>query len=289
MNIETSTLQITERMTPEVAEVLTPEALQFLEKLVKNFSETRQQLLNKRKERQKEVDQGKLPNFLSETKQIREGDWTIAPVPEELYDRRVEITGPTDRKMVINALNSGAKVFMADFEDANSPTWDNLIEGHINLRDAIRRTIDFKSPEGKEYKLNENVATLFVRPRGWHMEEKHILFEGKPISASLFDFGLYFFHNAQELLERGSGSYFYIPKMESHLEARLWNDVFVFAESELGIPQGSIKATVLIETIFAAFEMDEILYELRDHSAGLNCGRWDYIFSYIKNSVIKKS
>jgi len=282
MNTETSSLRIAEKVTSDVEKVLTPEALQFLEKLVKNFSDTRSVLLNMRKERQTEVDRGKLPDFLEGTKDIRDGEWTIAPIPEELYDRRVEITGPTDRKMVINALNSDAKVFMADFEDANSPTWENLIQGQINLMDAIRRTIDFKSPEGKEYKLKDKVATLFVRPRGWHMEEKHVLYEEKPISASLFDFGLYFFHNANALLKNGSGPYFYLPKMESYLEARLWNDVFIFAQTELGIPQGTIKATVLIETIFAAFEMDEILFELRDHSAGLNCGRWDYIFSYIK-------
>ncbi|MFV9509692.1 malate synthase A [Tepidibacillus sp. LV47] len=275
-------LKINAPNTPQVEEILTPDALLFLEKLVRNFSETRQHLLNRRKVRQKEIDQGKIPDFLPETKEIRDGNWTIAPVPEELLDRRVEITGPTDRKMIINALNSGAKVFMADFEDANSPTWENMIQGQINLRDAVRRTISYRSPEGKEYKLNEKVAILFVRPRGWHLEEKHVLFEGKPIPASLFDFGLYFYHNAKTLLENGSGPYFYLPKLESYLEARLWNDIFVFAQKELGIPQGTIKATVLIETIFAAFEMDEILYELRDHSAGLNCGRWDYIFSFIK-------
>ena len=206
----------------------------------------------------------------------------MAPIPTDLQDRRVEITGPTDRKMVINALNSGAKVFMADFEDANAPTWNNMIDGHINLRDAIRRTITFTSPEGKEYRLKDQVAVLLVRPRGWHLVEKHLLVDGEPVSGGLFDFGLYFFHNAKELLARGSGPYFYLPKMESHLEARLWNDVFNLAQDELGITRGSIRATVLIETILAAFEMDEILYELRDHSAGLNCGRWDYIFSCIK-------
>jgi malate synthase len=225
---------------------------------------------------------------LSQTKKIRESDWTCAPIPKDLRDRRVEITGPTDRKMVINALNSGAKMFMADFEDANSPTWGNMVEGQINLRDAIRRTIAFRSPEGKNYKLNERTAVLLVRPRGWHLDEKHMLVDGKPISGALFDFGLYFFHNARELINRGSGPYFYLPKMESHEEARIWNDVFNLAQDELGIPRGTIRATVLIETIPAAFEMDEILYELRDHSAGLNCGRWDYIFSCIKKFRAKK-
>ncbi|MFZ1131943.1 MAG: malate synthase A, partial [Terriglobales bacterium] len=221
-------------------------------------------------------------DFLAETAAIREGDWKVAPIPNDLLDRRVEITGPVDRKMIINALNSGASVFMADFEDSNSPTWSNNIEGQQNLRDAIRGTIHYESPEGKQYRLGAKLATLFVRPRGWHLEEKHFLVEGKPISGSLFDFGLFFFHNAAALLSKGSGPYFYLPKMESHLEARLWNDVFCFAQDELGIPRGSIRATVLIETILAAFEMDEILYELREHSAGLNCGRWDYIFSFIK-------
>ena len=220
---------------------------------------------------------------MPETRSIREGSWTIAPLPEDLQDRRVEITGPAgDRKMVINALNSGAKCFMADFEDALSPTWENVIQGQINLRDAIRRRIDYVSPEGKKYALKDEVATLIVRPRGWHLEEKHLFVDGDAVSGGLFDFGLYFFHNAKELINRGTGPYFYLPKMESHLEARLWNDVFNFAQDELGIPRGTIKATVLIETIMAAFEMDEILYELREHSAGLNCGRWDYIFSYLK-------
>ena len=225
---------------------------------------------------------GEALDFLPETKHIREGDWKCAPIPADIRDRRVEITGPTDRKMVINALNSGAKIFMADFEDANSPTWNNMIEGQINLRDAIRRTIRFTSPEGKDYKLKEQLAVLFVRPRGWHLVEKHMLVDGEPVSGGLFDFGLYFFHNAKELIARKTGPYFYLPKMESHLEARIWNDAFKLAQDELGIPQGTIRATVLIETIPAAFEMDEILYELRDHSAGLNCGRWDYIFSCIK-------
>ncbi len=232
--------------------------------------------------RQAALDAGKLPDFLPETRAIRDGDWTCAPVPADIQDRRTEITGPVDRKMIINALNSGAKVFMADFEDANTPKWDNNIQGQINLRDAIRRRIDYVSPEGKAYKLNDRTATLFVRARGWHLPEKHVRVDGQPMSGGIFDFALYFFHNAKELLARGTGPYFYLPKMESHLEARLWNDIFVMAQDELGVPRGTIKATVLIETILAAFEMDEILYELREHSAGLNCGRWDYIFSCIK-------
>ena len=229
-----------------------------------------------------EIDAGALPGFLPETAHIRESTWTVAPIPRDLLDRRVEITGPVDRKMIINALNSGASVFMADFEDSNSPTWMNNLEGQANLRDAVEGTISFVSPEGKRYQLNDHVATLLVRPRGWHLDERHFLVDGKPISGSLFDFGLYFFHNAHRLIRKGTGPYFYLPKLESHLEARLWNDVFCFAQDELGIPRGTIRATVLIETILAAFEMDEILYELREHSAGLNCGRWDYIFSFIK-------
>ncbi|NGQ96686.1 malate synthase A [Brevibacillus sp. SYP-B805] len=276
-------VQLTGRMTPAFAEILTPAALQFVAGLTRTFGDRREALLRKRAERQAEWDAGKKPGFLPETAHIRQGAWTIAPVPPDLQDRRVEITGPAgDRKMVINALNSGAKAFMADFEDANSPTWANTIQGQINLRDAINRTIRHVGPEGKVYALHDQVATLIVRPRGWHLEEKHVLIDGKPVSGSLFDFGLYFFHNAQTLIANGSGPYFYLPKLESHLEARLWNDVFVWAQDQLGIPQGTIKATVLIETILAAFEMDEIIYELRDHMAGLNCGRWDYIFSYIK-------
>ncbi len=232
--------------------------------------------------RQAEIDAGHYPDFLTETAEIRTSEWKVAPIPADLMDRRVEITGPVDRKMVINALNCGANVFMADFEDANSPTWTNNLDGQINLRDAIRRTIEFTSPEGKKYKLNDKIATLLVRPRGWHLDEKHVLLGGKPISGSLFDFGLFFFHNAKQQIANGSGPYFYLPKLESHLEARLWNDVFNFAQDALGVPRGTIRATVLIETILASFEMDEILYELRDHSAGLNCGRWDYIFSFIK-------
>lgn len=239
-------------------------------------------LLRLREERQARLDAGELPDFLSATQPVRESEWRVAPAPKDLQDRRVEITGPTDRKMLINALNSGARVFMADFEDANSPTWSNLVEGQVNLIDAIERTLEFTSPEGKDYRLNPKVAVLLVRPRGWHLEEKHVLLDGKPISGSLFDFGLYFFHNAKRLLEKGSGPYFYLPKLESHLEARLWNDVFNAAQDALGIPRGTIRATVLIETILAAFEMEEILYELRGHSSGLNAGRWDYIFSIIK-------
>ena len=282
ISTEAGTVELLGTVTPEYAEILTPEAVAFLAKLSANFDARRQELLARRAERQAEIDAGKLPDFLPETAHVRAGDWTVAPIPADLQDRRVEITGPVERKMIINALNCGASGFMADFEDANSPTWDNALQGQINLRDAITRTIDFVSPEGKAYKLNEKTATLIVRPRGWHLPEKHFTVDGQPISGSLFDFGLFFFHNAKNLLERGSGPYFYLPKLESHLEARLWNDVFVFAQNELGVPQGSIKATVLIETILGAFEMDEILYELREHSAGLNCGRWDYIFSCIK-------
>jgi malate synthase len=237
----------------------------------------RLECLQRRQERQAALDRGGTLDFLPETKQIREGDWTCAPIPPDLRDRRVEITGPTDRKMVINALNSGAKMFMADFEDANSPTWANMIEGQINLRDAIRRTITSPVPR-EEVSADGQGRVLLVRPRGWHLVEKHLLVDGEPVAGGLFDFGLYFFHNAKELIARGSGPYFYLPKMESHLEARLWNDVFKLAQDEIGIPRGTIRATVLIETIPAAFEMDEILYELREHSAGLNCGRWDYIF-----------
>ena len=269
-------------MTPEYAEVLTFDALSFLAKLHRSFDSRRGELLDRRAARQQELDAGKSLDFLPDTRGIRQADWNVAAVPADLQDRRVEITGPTDRKMVINALNSGANMFMADFEDSSTPTWDNQIQGQINVRDAVRGTIAFTSPEGKQYKLNDKTATLLVRPRGWHLIEKHLVIDGQPISGSLFDFGLYFFHNAKARLAKGSGTYFYLPKMESHLEARLWNDVFVHAQKELGVPQGTIKATVLIETIPAAFEMDEILYELRAHSAGLNCGRWDYIFSCIK-------
>lgn len=263
-------------------EILTADALTFVAKLQRTCRGARAQCLKRRTERQAALDAGGTLDFLPETQHIRQGDWICAPIPSDMRDRRVEITGPTDRKMVINALNCGAKMFMADFEDANSPTWSNMVEGQINLRDAIRRTIAFTNPTGKEYRLNETTAVLLVRPRGWHLVEKHLVVDGEAVAGGLFDFGLYFFHNAKELLARGSGPYFYLPKMESHLEARIWNEAFTVAQDELGIPQGSIRATVLIETIPAAFEMDEILYELRDHSAGLNCGRWDYIFSCIK-------
>ncbi|HEV2273247.1 MAG TPA: malate synthase A, partial [Acidobacteriaceae bacterium] len=263
-------------------EILQPEALKFLVELHTRFDGRRRELLESRANRQRKIDAGELPTFLPETESIRNSDWTAAPIPKDLLDRRVEITGPVDRKMIINALNSGASCFMADLEDSNSPTWSNNLSGQINLRDAIRGDIEYVSPEGKKYALGEKRATLIVRPRGWHLVEKHFFVQGQPISGSLFDFGLFFFHNAKPLLEKGSGPYFYLPKMQSHLEARLWNDVFLFAQEYVGVPRGSIRATVLIETILAAFEMDEILYELREHSAGLNCGRWDYIFSFIK-------
>jgi len=275
-------MQVLGRITPEFEQVLTTDALAFLAKLHRSFNARRLELLEHRAQRQKRIDGGELPDFLPETKHIRESDWQVAPVPKDLQDRRVEITGPTDRKMVINALNSGASMFMADFEDSSTPTWVNQLQGQINMRDAINRTISFASPEGKQYKLADKTATLLVRPRGWHLTEKHVVVDGTPMSGSLFDFGLYFFHNARTRVKQGSGIYLYLPKMESHLEARLWNDAFVFAQNELGVPQGTVKATVLIETILGTFEMEEILYELREHSAGLNCGRWDYIFSCIK-------
>jgi malate synthase len=263
-------------------EILTAEAVEFLHALDARFETRRLNLLKTRRSFQESIDRGGFPSFLSETEHIRNSSWKVAPIPDELLDRRVEITGPTERKMVINALNSGARVFMADFEDANAPTWNNCIDGQRNLIDANRRTISWQSADGRLYELGPNPAVLFVRPRGWHMTEKHFLAGGVPISAALFDFGIYFFHNYRILLDRGSAPYFYLPKLENHREARLWNDVFVFAQQYVGIPVGTIRATVLIETISAAFEMDEILYELRDHSAGLNCGRWDYIFSFIK-------
>jgi len=266
---------------PEWDEILSDDALGFVAMLQKEFNPRREELLRAREERKLRIDAGELPDFLPQTRDVRESDWTVAPIRPDLTDRRVEITGPCDRKMVINALNSGANVFMADFEDANAPTWLNCIDGQVNLRDAVRRTISFDSGT-KQYKLNDTTATLMVRPRGWHLVEEHVFVDGQPVSASLFDFAIYFFHNAKECIARGSGPYFYLPKMESHLEARLWNDVFVRAQQELGVPVGTIRATVLIETILAAFEMHEILYELREHSAGLNCGRWDYIFSFIK-------
>ncbi|MFZ1770125.1 MAG: malate synthase A [Caldilinea sp.] len=269
-------------LSPAALEVLTPDALAFVAALHRQFNPRRVELLAARTERQKRFDAGELPGFLPETAAIRSAEWQVAPAPADLNDRRVEITGPTERKMMINALNSGAKVFMADFEDALSPTWENVIQGQINCSDAVRGVIAFENPDGKRYTLNETVATLLIRPRGWHLVEKHVLVDGEPISGSLFDFGLYMFRNAQELLDRGSGPYFYLPKLESHLEARLWNEVFVAAQDALNIPRGSIRATVLIETILGALEMEEILYEIRDHAAGLNAGRWDYIFSVIK-------
>src|SRR4249920_329518 len=262
--------------------ILTADALGFVADLERRFGPRRLELLLARTERQQRLAAGELPDFLPETRELRATDWTINPVPADLLDRRVEITGPTDRKMVINALNSGARMFMADFEDANSPTWQNMVEGQANLVDAIERTIEFESPDGKSYRLNEEVATLLVRPRGWHLVERNFKVDGRPVSASLFDFGLYLFHNGRRLLDRGTGPYLYLPKLESHLEARLWNDVFTHAEEALDLPRGSIRATVLIETILAAFEMDEILWELREHAAGLNAGRWDYMFSIIK-------
>ena len=277
-----SGMEILGEVPSHYAAILTPDALAFVARLARAFEGRRRELLARRAERQADFDAGRIPDFLPETKAIREGHWKVEPVPQELEDRRVEITGPTDRKMVINALNSGANVFMADFEDSNTPTWQNMIEGQINLRDAVSGTIEFNSPEGRSYKLNDHTATLIVRPRGWHLPEKHVLLEGEPVSGAIFDFALYFFHNAKKLLASKSGPYFYLPKMESHLEARLWNDIFLTAQREHGIPARTIKATALIETVVAAFEMDEILYELKDHSAGLNIGRWDYIFSCIK-------
>jgi malate synthase len=263
-------------------EVLTEEALEFVAGLHRRFNSQRERLLAARAERQGRLDAGELPDFLAETREIRERDWRVEPVPPDLRDRRVEITGPVERKMMINALNSGARCFMADFEDANSPTWSNCVEGQVNLIDTIERTIELTTPEGKEYRLSDKTAVLIVRPRGWHLPERHVLVDGRPVSASLFDFGLYLFHCGRRQLDAGGGPYFYLPKLESHVEARLWNDVFIAAQEELGLERGTIKATVLIETILAAFEMEEILYELREHSAGLNAGRWDYIFSIIK-------
>src|SRR5215471_1871163 len=262
--------------------VLTPEALKFVEGLHRRFNPQREELLRARARRQSEIESGKLYRFLPETESIRRSDWKVAPTPKELQKRWVEITGPVERKMMINALNSGASVFMADFEDSLSPTWSNVVLGQVNLIDAVRRRLEFVSPEGKSYQLNEEIATLLVRPRGWHLSEKHVTVDGAPISASLFDFALYVFHNARERLERGTAPYFYLPKMQSHLEARLWNEAFLWAQEQLGIARGSVRATVLIETLPAAFEMDEILYELRETASGLNAGRWDYLFSAIK-------
>ena len=275
-------IPVLENTSTRQRDVLSAEALEFIAALHREFEGLRQELLARRVARQQQLDAGDLPDFLGSTRQIRESSWTVAPIPYDLQDRRVEITGPVDRKMIINALNSGANVYMADFEDSHAPTWANTLDGQVNLFDAVRRTIAFRGPQGKPYELNSLIATLVVRPRGWHLDEKHVTVDGSPLSAALFDFGLFFFHNAAEQLERGTGPYFYLPKLESHLEARLWNDVFVFAQDYCAIPRGSIRATVLIENILAAFEMDEILWELRNHSAGLNFGRWDYIFSFIK-------
>jgi malate synthase len=269
-------------IAPEFASILTPDALGFVAKLTRKFEAQRRELMAARAQRQAGFDAGKLPDFLPETREVRDSEWTVAAAPRDLQDRRVEITGPTDRKMVINALNCGANVFMADFEDSNAPTWENMIEGQVNLRDAVARTIAFTGPDGRRYALNDRIATLLVRPRGWHLLERHVYVDGAPVSGAIFDFALYFFHNAKALLARETGPYFYLPKLESHLEARLWNEIFVAAQREIGVPQGTIKATVLIETVLAAFEMDEILYELREHCVGLNIGRWDYIFSCIK-------
>jgi malate synthase len=274
-------VQITAPISTEFRSILSPEALTLVASLHRAFESRRQSLLAARAARQREFDRGLLPDFLPETKSLRDAEWTVCAQPADLQDRRVEITGPTDRKMVINALNCGASTFMADFEDANCPTWENMIDGQINLREANLRTISLEQ-NGKHYRLNDNTAVLIPRPRGWHLDEKHVLIDGQPVAGGIFDFALYFFHNAKTLLARGSGPYFYLPKMESHLEARLWNDIFVMAQQALGVPQGSIRATCLIETVVAAFEMDEFLWELREHSAGLNIGRWDYIFSCIK-------
>jgi malate synthase len=276
-------IEFTAEIPEEFEEILTPEAVAFVAKLSREYRGRVVELLQKRAERQERISAGEMPDFLPETKDVREGDWKIAPIPDDLQDRRVELTGPPDRKMTINALNSGASCWMADFEDANCPTWHNMLESQLNMKEAIEGTIAFDDPDsGKHYELHEETAVILARPRGWHLFEKHMLVDGEQVPGGLFDFGLYFFHNAQTLLDNGSGPYFYLPKMESHLEARLWNDVFELAQDELGFPRGTIKATVLIETILATFEMHEILYELREHSAGLNCGRWDYIFSYIK-------
>ena len=291
--LSTSMTQTTEISTPDGVEVvgaiqdgfdaiLTEDALAFVAGLHREFNARRQELLERRMVRQAEFDQGALPDFLSDTEEVRFGSWQVAPTPEDLQQRWAEITGPVDRKMMIGALNSGADAFMADFEDSLSPTWDNVVNGQINARDAVRREITFENPDGSVRTLNEQIATLLIRPRGWHLDEKHMLVDGEPVAASLFDFGMYMFHNAAERVARGTGPYFYLPKLESHLEARLWNDAFVKAQDDLGVPQGSIRATVLIETLPAAFEMEEILYELRNHSAGLNAGRWDYIFSAVK-------
>jgi malate synthase len=275
-------VEVLEPVEGRSAEILTEDALSFVAGLQREFGARRIELLNARSERQHRLDAGERPDFLESTRATRDADWRVTPAPADLRDRRVEITGPTDRKMVINALNSGACCFMADFEDANAPTWSNMVEGQVNVADAVRRAIELTGTDGREYRLAEDTATLLVRPRGWHLPERHLIVDGAPVSGSLFDFGLAFFHNARELLDRGSGPYYYLPKLEGHLEARLWNDVFAWSQDRLGMPHGTIRATVLIETILAAFEMDDILFELRDHASGLNAGRWDYIFSVIK-------
>ncbi|ANJ72577.1 malate synthase A [Ralstonia insidiosa] len=281
-------MEIKAEILPAYEDILTPEALALVAKLHRAFQPRRKELLAARVERAKRLDAGERPDFLAETKAIREGDWKVAPIPPALHCRRVEITGPVDAKMVINAFNSGADSYMTDFEDSNSPSWHNQIQGQVNLKAAIRRTLTLEQ-NGKTYKLNDKIATLQVRPRGWHLDEKHVLIDGERVSGGIFDFALFLFHNAKEQIARGAGPFFYLPKMESHLEARLWNDIFVMAQNEIGLPQGTIKATVLIETILAAFEMEEILYELREHSAGLNAGRWDYIFSCIKKFKVDKN
>ncbi|HEY3567793.1 MAG TPA: malate synthase A, partial [Thermoanaerobaculia bacterium] len=281
-NLRTANIHVTGPVSPAAERVLTPEALEFVGELSVRFGAVREDLLQKRTARLAELTAGAPLEFPRLDRAIRETPWQVAPAPADLQERKVEITGPVERKMMINALNSGASTFMADFEDSLSPTWTNVVEGQANLMDAVRRQLAFTSPEGKQYRLNDRLATLLVRPRGWHLVERHVLVEGRPIPASIFDFGLYFFHNAAELLRRGSGPYFYLPKLESHREAALWNDLFLAAQAALRIPRGTIRATVLIETLPAAFEMDEILWELREHSAGLNAGRWDYIFSIIR-------
>ena len=275
-------VQITAPVKPEWESILTPAALEFVAKLHRAFEARRQELLKARVARQARIDAGEMPDFLPETKHVREGDWKVAPVPAALQCRRVEITGPVEAKMIINAYNSGADSYMTDFEDSNSPNWENQIQGQVNLYKAIRRELSFTNEAGKEYKLNDKIATLQIRPRGWHLDEKHVLVDGQRVGGGIFDFAVVFFHNAKEQIARGAGPFYYLPKMESHLEARLWNDIFVMAQDHIGLPQGTIKATVLIETILATFEMEEILFELRNHSAGLNAGRWDYIFSCIK-------
>jgi malate synthase len=281
-------VKISGKMSEGFEKILSKEALDLVGSLHRKFNSTREDLLRRRQQRQKELDAGQMFRFLPETEKVRSGKWKVTSTPADLQDRKVEITGPVERKMMINAFNSGASVFMADFEDALSPSWNNVVQGQLNLSDAVRRTLSFTSPEGKEYRLNKKIATLLVRPRGWHLPEKHAQIDGQAISASLFDFGLYFFHNVRALLERQTGPYFYLPKLESHLEARLWNDVFNFAQDALSIPRGTIRATVLVETLPAAFEMEEILYELKEHSSGLNAGRWDYIFSLIKKMRTRK-